>query len=161
MASLTAFKFSTPEGAEQMLGKVKELQKAKMIEINDAAIVTWPEGADKPKTRQEAGMGKKGALKGAFWGLLFGLIFAIPIAGLAVGAAIGTVAGTIRKYGIDEEFIDQVRSKVTEGTSALFLMTSNAVMDQLKEELKGYQFELIASNLSQEQEKELTEAFGE
>ena len=31
------------------------------------------------------------------------------------------------------DFIKQVRAKVTEGTSALFLMTENATIDRVKE----------------------------
>ena len=50
-------------------------------------------------------------------------------------------------------------SQVTEGTSALFLMTSGAVQDKVLAELKGQEFELIASNLSKEQEEELRTAF--
>jgi uncharacterized membrane protein len=64
-------------------------------------------------------------------------------------------------YGISDEFIKTTREKVTEGTSALFLMTSDAVKDKVVEELKGYKFELIASNLTKEQEDQLRAAFAE
>jgi len=53
------------------------------------------------------------------------------------------------------------REKVTEGTSALFLMTEGAVLDKVTAELKGYEFELIASNLTAEQEEQLKAAFAE
>ena len=64
-------------------------------------------------------------------------------------------------YGIDDNFIKQVRSQVTEGTSALFLMSSGAVQDRIREAVKGQQFELIATNLSAEQEEKLRAAFAE
>jgi uncharacterized membrane protein len=64
-------------------------------------------------------------------------------------------------YGISDEFIKQTREKVTEGTSALFLMTSDAVKDKVVEELKGEKFELIASNLTKEQEEQLMAAFAQ
>jgi uncharacterized membrane protein len=38
-------------------------------------------------------------------------------------------------------------------------MTSNAVQDKVAEELKGQPFELIASNLTKEQEEQLLAAF--
>jgi uncharacterized membrane protein len=63
-------------------------------------------------------------MESAFWGLLFGLIFFVPFLGLAIGAAIGALAGKMSDYGIDDNFIKQTREKVTEGTSALFLMTT-------------------------------------
>ena len=93
MATLTVFKFDTPEGANQMLDKVKSLQKMELIKLQDAAIVTWPEGKKSPKTQQLVSMAGMGALQGAFWGMLFGLIFFIPFFGLAIGAAMGALAG--------------------------------------------------------------------
>ncbi len=161
MATLTALKFSTLEGAGQMLSKIQSLQKMQLIKVQDAAIVYWPMGKDKPKTKQLVDMAGAGALQGAFWGMLFGLIFFVPFFGLAVGAAMGALGGKMADYGIDDNFIKQTRSKVTEGTSALFLLTSDAVQDKVIDELKGFEFELIASNLSKEQEEQLMAAFAE
>jgi uncharacterized membrane protein len=161
MASLTVFKFNTPEGANQMLEKVQSLQKLELIKVQDAAIVTWPQGKDKPKTKQLVNMAGMGAMQGAFWGMLFGLIFFVPFFGLAVGAAMGALSGKMADYGISDEFIKTTREKVTEGTSALFLMTSDVVLDKVTAELKGYDFELIASNLTKEQEEQLKAAFAE
>ena len=161
MATLTALKFSTPDGAEQMLDKVQSLQKMQLITLQDAAIVTWPEGKSKPKTKQRVSLAGIGALPGAFWGMLFGLIFFVPFFSLAVGAAMGALGGKMGDYGIDDNFIKETREKVTEGTSALFLLTSDAVQDKVLEELKEFDFELIASNLTKEQEEALMSAFAE
>jgi uncharacterized membrane protein len=89
------------------------------------------------------------------------LIFFVPFFGLAVGAAFGALGGKMADYGIDDDFIKGVRDQVTEGTSALFLLTSNAVRDKVADELKGEKFELIASNLTKEQEEELMAVFSE
>jgi uncharacterized membrane protein len=159
MASLTVLKFSTPEGASQMLDKVQSLQKMELIKIQAAATVTWPQDKDKPKTKQLVNMAGMGALKGAFWGMLFGLIFFVPFFGLAVGAAMGALSGKMADYGISDEFIKQTREKVTQGTSALFLMTSEAVIDRVAEAMKGLDFELISTNLSKEQEGNLRAVF--
>ncbi|HEY7415191.1 MAG TPA: DUF1269 domain-containing protein [Ktedonobacteraceae bacterium] len=161
MTTLTVLKFPTPDGADAMLTQLQDLQRQQLITVQDAAIVTWPPGAKKPRTRQVGNSSGVGVLGGAFWGLLFGLLFFIPLFGLAVGAAIGALAGHFAQYGIDEKFIKQVREKVTEGTSALFLLTSGAVTDRVISALKSKQFEIIATNLSQEQEVELREAFAE
>jgi uncharacterized membrane protein len=163
MATLTALKFPTAEGADNMLLTLQRLQAQQLIQIDDGAIVTWPEGAKKPKTKElskETATGV-GALGGAFWGMLFGLLFFVPFFGMAMGAALGALAGHFAHYGIDEGFINQVREKITPGTSALFLLTSAAVVDKLAEAVKGQQFEIIQTNLSNEQEKQLREAFGE
>ncbi len=159
MATLVVLKFPTADGAERMLATLENLQKQQLIQIEDGAIVTWPVGSKKPKTRQLSSATGIGALGGAFWGMLFGLLFFIPFFGLAVGAAIGALVGHFSHYGIDENFINQVRAKVTEGTSALFLLTSGAVVDKIAETVKDQQFEIIQSNLSKEQEDKLRADF--
>ena len=161
MASLTAWKFDTPDGADQALKKVQDLSKQQLIQIEDAATVSWPKGKKKPKTHQAHSMAGVGALSGAFWGMLFGLLFFIPFLGMAMGAAVGALAGHFTDYGISDDFIKQVREKVTEGTSALFLLTEQATVDKVADAFKGTKMELIQSNLSTEQEKKLREAFGE
>ncbi len=161
MATLVVLKFPTAEGAQTMLYSLENLQKQQLIQIDDGAIVTWPAGASKPKTQQLRSMTGVGALGGAFWGLLFGLLFFIPFFGLAVGAAIGALMAHFANYGISQDFIDQVRAKITPGTSALFLLSSGAVVDKVAEAVKDQQFEIIQTNLSKEQEDQLKAAFAE
>ena len=91
--------------------------------------------------------------------MLFGLIFFIHLLGLVAGAAIGALSGSMIHIGINEDFIKSIRSKVTEGTSALFLMTTDAVEDKVVEAMKQTKFELIASNMSKEEEDKLRTAF--
>ena len=159
MTTLTVLRFPTAGGAEDMLGVLEGLQKQQLITIQDAAIVSWPMGKKKPKTRQLHNLAGFGAMEGAFWGMLFGLLFFIPLLGLAVGAAMGALAGSFTDVGIDDNFIKEVRSKVTEGTSALFLMSSGGVADRIKEAVQGKQFEIIATNLTKEEEDKLRAAF--
>jgi len=161
MAALTVWKFDTVTGADDSLDKLKNLQKQKLIDIQDAAIVEWKQGKKKPKTRQVNSLTGAGALGGAFWGMLFGLLFFIPFLGMAMGAAVGALAGHFSDYGIDDDFIKSVRDQVTEGTSALFLLTNSATVDKLEDQLKGQVGTLIKSNLSNEQEAKLKEAFSE
>jgi uncharacterized membrane protein len=159
MATLTVWKFPTADGAEKALDTLKSLQKQSLIQVQDAATVSWPAGAKAPKTKQAVNLAGAGALDGAFWGMLFGLIFFVPFFGLAIGAAMGALAGKFSDYGIDDNFIKQVRTQVTEGTSALFIMTSGAVMDKVTAAFHGQQMDMISSNLTGEQEAQLKGAF--
>jgi uncharacterized membrane protein len=161
MTALTVWQFNTATGAGEALGKLKSMQKQQLVQIQDAAIVEWTEGKKKPKTRQAMDLVGASALSGAFWGMLFGLIFFVPFFGMAIGAAMGALTGHFGDYGIDDGFIKSVQSKVKEGTSALFLLTSDATVDKLQDELKGQIGTLIKSNLSKEQEAKLNEAFSE
>jgi uncharacterized membrane protein len=162
MATLTVLKFDSADGASQGLTLIQDLQKQELIKLLDAAVVTWPEGARKPKTRQLFDLACAGAWDGAFWGMLFGLIFFVPFFGAAVGGLMGALAGHFTDHGIDDRFIGEVRKKVTQGTSALFLLTSDAVVDRVVDAAKKLpKFEVVATNLPKEQEEKLKAAFGE
>ena len=159
MPTLTATKFMTPDGADVALEKLQKLQAQQLIQVLDAAVVSWEVGKKKPKTRDLSSMTGRGALGGAFWGMLFGLIFFVPFLGAAIGAGIGALTGSLSDAGISNEFIQSVREKVTPGTSALFLLSSDAVLDRVRDKFRGTEMEIISTNLSSEQEQQLHEAF--
>ena len=56
MATMTVWKFPTPEGAEGAEQTLKRLDKEGLIKVHDAAIVSYPEDAKKPKTKQLSSM---------------------------------------------------------------------------------------------------------
>ena len=161
MATLTVVKFDDPYGAERVMGALQDMHGRQLITLEDAAVVSWPEGNKKPFMPKQ-GVGQM-ALGGAFWGFLFGLIFFVPFLGAAIAA--GTTAllwSTLEEEGIDEGFIRRVSEKVTEGTSALFALTSEAQLDEVIEELKHYdEFEIISTDMPAEKEKKLREAFSQ
>ncbi|CAM3689193.1 DUF1269 domain-containing protein [Occultella aeris] len=163
MATLSVWKFETAQGADAAAVALGELSKQGLITVDDSATVSWEAGKKKPKTRQGLNTAGVGALGGSFWGLLFGLIFFVPFLGAAIGAGIGALTGALTDVGIDDEFIGSVRDQVVPGTSALFLMSENAVVDKVRDNLqaRGIQGTLIQSNLSNEQEAQLREAFSE
>src|ERR671910_616745 len=109
MATLSVLKFDDPYGADRVLIALQGLQERQLITLEDAAVVSWPQGNRKPKSRELHG-GSAGW--GAFWGFLIGMIFFVPF----LGAAIGGVSGGMLEVGIDDDFIKQGREKGTEGT---------------------------------------------
>jgi uncharacterized membrane protein len=162
VATLTVWRFDTTEGAEQAAGILDDLERADVVVVEDAATVAWEVGKRKPRTRQRTSAGAAGALGGGFWGLLFGLIFLVPLLGMAVGAAIGALTGSLSHVGIDDGFINRVRDQVTPGTSALFVLTSNAVVERIHDAFSdGPQGELIFTDLTPDQESALREIFGD
>ena len=132
MATLTAWKFDSPQGAAEAEQIVVGLSKQELIKVFDAATVEWLPGKKKPKTRQ------LNSLTGA-----------------------GALGGSLADAGIDDDFIDSVKQKVTPGTSALFLLSADAVIDKVKDAFAGVNAELISTNLSDEDEAKLREAFAE
>ena len=161
MSTVTVWKFDTPYGADDALSRLERLHSELLVDLHDAAVVSWEPGRSKPETRQLHSSAGAGALGGAFWGMLLGLIFFVPLLGAAIGAASGALFGSLRDVGISDAFIGDVRRKVTPGTSALFALTSDAVFDKVAEEFRDANAELIRTNLSNEGEARLREAFAE
>ena len=162
MATLSVLKFNDPGGADRVLIALQGMQERQMINLEDAAVVSWPQGNKKPTTRQLHSTSGAGAMGGAFWGFLFGLIFFVPFLGAAIGASMGAMTGALADVGISDDFIKQVREQVTPGTSALFALTSGATApDRIIDELRQYEVEVISTNLPEEQEKQLREAFAQ
>jgi uncharacterized membrane protein len=159
MSTLTVVKFDDPAGAERVMAGLQDMHGRQLITLEDAAVVSWPKGNKKPLMPNQ-GVGQM-ALGGAFWGFLFGLIFFAPFLGAAIAA--GTTAllwSSLEDEGIDEEFIKRVSEKVTEGTSALFALTSEAKLDEVIDELKHYDdFEIISTDMPAEKERKLRDAF--
>jgi uncharacterized membrane protein len=161
VATLTVWKFDTPFGADEAELRLKRLSEQHFITLHDAASVIWAKGAKRPKTRQLHHLTGSGALGGSFWGLLFGLLFFMPIVGAAAGAAAGALRGRLRDVGIDEDFIASVRDQITPGTSAIFVLSSDAVIDKVREAFRSQRAVLIRTNLTAEEEVRLREIFSE
>jgi uncharacterized membrane protein len=92
-----------------------------------------------------------------------GLLFSVPVVGVAAGVALGAAGArgmeALSDLGIDRAFIDNIRQKITPGTSALFLLTSDAAVDAAVEEFREFEFELAATSLSDDDERKLRDAF--
>jgi len=159
MSNMFVLKVADESVATQMLNTLKGLQDQRLIKVEDAAIVT--RRADgKPKVRQANDLVGAGALGGAFWGLLIGLLFFVPIFGAAIGAGAGALMGKFSDLGINDEFVKQVGNSINPGASALFLLVRDAVVDKVLPQLKQFQFQVIQTSLSHEEEQRLRETLG-
>ena len=67
MATLTAFRFDSVDGADRALGVVPMLQQQQSLAILDAALVSWPKGKNRPSTRQVVLPTGTQLLDGTFW----------------------------------------------------------------------------------------------
>jgi uncharacterized membrane protein len=158
-ATLSVWKFATPGGAAAAERTLLDLQRAGHITVHDAATVSWPEDRRQPQTVQLQSLTEAGALSGSFWGLLFGVLFVVPVLGVAVGATAGALVGALTDVGIDDDFIRSVRNAVRPGTSALFLLTSDAVLDKVVPAFETLHPQLVRTSLSADQDAWLREVF--
>lgn len=160
MTTFTVWSFETPAGADKASAILHDAASEGHIRLVDTAVVSWPEGAEKPTTRH----GHQGAWHstgwGAFWGLLLGSLFFIPVIGVAAGAAIGAASKAMAAVGIDSDQLDRIRAGVTPGTSALFVVTEDGDLDAVGERFHGVHGKLIATNLTEAERQTLLETFG-
>lgn len=161
MTTFAILKFPTAGGAQRMLRRLKQFQEQRLIQVEDGAILIWPPGIRHPRTRQLNDLAGVASLGIGFWGMLFGLLFSVPFFGATSNTAIGVLAGHFVRCGIDEEFLKGAHNQITEDTSALFLLTSEAALNKLAATIKGSPYQLMFITLSYEQEARLRDIFGQ
>jgi uncharacterized membrane protein len=153
--SLTVWRFPTPLGVESAELRLKSLEEQKAIVVHDYATVIWFDNEDHPRVHRQHSRGKAAA-RGTFWGALLGTVFLAPVAGAAAGAAVGAVAHRMRDVGLGEKFLAEVRSQITPGTSALFVLSSDAKLDDVRRVfLRDHDATLIHAELSPEARERL------
>ena len=161
MNTLVVWRFAEPEGAAAALPQLERLVTAGEATVDDAALVSWPPGQRKPSTATLGSLRGPGRLWGGSWGVLLALIFLVPIAGPTFGAAAGAVAGSLADFGIADDFVKRVREDVGPGSSALFVVTTQASAQRLGEALRGVATATTLSALSPREEQRLRDALGE
>ncbi|WP_411700822.1 DUF1269 domain-containing protein [Conyzicola sp.] len=157
--TLTVWKFDEAEKAEEAAQILVDLQKEKFIELEDVAAVSWPTAAEKPSTRQYNSTVSAGGAVGGALGLFLGFLFVAPIAGAALGASAGALVGSLRNVGIDDHVIARIRAEVVPGTSAVFVLSTHAVVDRVANAFEGFGGDLIETNLSRDDEANLRAEF--
>jgi uncharacterized membrane protein len=147
MTTLTVWKFPTPFGADKGELRLKALRDQGAIVIHDAAVVVWRPEDKGPKVREFKHKRGHKALGGTFWGTLVGSVVLMPVA--------GELLGKLRSSGIDDQFVSSLREHLTPGTSALFVLSSEADMDRVKNAFHDEDAELIWTDLSPEEAETL------
>jgi uncharacterized membrane protein len=160
MTAFTVWKFDSPEGAKDAETILRLAEDDGLVKIVDHALVTWPEGADRPDTDVSHDSKKRGGAWGGFLGVLIGMLFFIPVFGAAVGAVIGATVKAMDGTGIGKKELETIRSEVTPGTSALFVVTEAADFDRLGERLHGMHWKLVSTNLTDDERNVLVSTFG-
>ena len=84
-------------------------------------------------------------------GFLAGLVLGTPFIGATVGAMVGG-AGTASSaaVGIDDDFVEEVKSLMKPGTSALFVLDSEGEMDVILHSIRGLGGTVLKTNVDLE-----------
>jgi uncharacterized membrane protein len=135
MATLTAWKFPSSNGADAAFQTLQDLARRELIEVLDAVVVSWPEDSPKALTTPEAHR-----------------LRPEPSPDDEEGSELGLALGA--------EYFRTLSTTVTAGTSALFALTTEPRMHEVAEAFRGTHAELLATTLTPEQEERLLGAFG-
>src|SRR3954452_2398905 len=160
MSNLVAIAYPDRETAEQVRHALVEMQKERIVEMEDLAVVTRsPEG--KVKLHQSTSLAGAGATGGALWGGLIGLLFLAPLLGAAVRAAAGGAAGAASDVGVDDTFMKELGAKLQEGGAAVIVLVRRSTPDKVLPRIREYGGHVLQTSLSADAEEDLRAALGE
>jgi uncharacterized membrane protein len=165
MSNLVVFDFDGIHTADEVLNKLRSLQKEYLIDLEDACVVEREKGG-KIHIKQAVNLTAMGATvggtRGAMWGALVGLLFMNPLAGMAIGAitgaGAGALSGSLADYGIPNDFIKKLGETIPEGSSALFVLFKSVTEDKVLAEIQSYKPRVLKTSLSSEAEAKLRAA---
>ncbi len=132
MPTLTAWRFTGTEQADQAVLRLKQLGFQQAIDVQDVAVIRWPEYAAQPTAQEHV---------------------------TSEGGKVSAIMSKMKSGGIDSSMIESVKGDMSPGTSALVLMSADARIDRVAQALAGPDMTLVRSNLSVEQEDQVRAAF--
>lgn len=167
MSDLVILGFDGLHTADEVLNKLRSLQKEYLIDLEDACVVER-ENDGKVHIKQAVNLTAIGAAtggsQGALWGGLIGLLFLNPLAGMAIGAVAGAgagaLSGSLSDYGIRDDFVKKLGDTIPKGSSALCILIRSVTEDKVIPELEAYKPRLLKTSMSNEQEAKLKAALG-
>lgn len=156
MSDLIVMSFSSAATAEEVRDKVRQLQKAGLISLSDAAVISKDSEGKISVNNEVSRETKVGAGVGAVLGGILGFVF--PVAGIVIGAAGGAAVGALVGNGVDRKFVEDVQNSLTPGSSALFLVIRSGDAAALRGTLEPYEGTLIQTTLDTSLEEQLRDA---
>ena len=152
MSQLLVITFGERETAGQAAERLKSINKAHAVSIQDMAVVE-KDADDKVYVHHGVDTATAGgAIGGGVLGLLLGIVF-FPIAGLLIGVAAGAFIGRSLHHNVDRKLIEDVTNDLTTNTSALFVIgdgSTSAVVGAL-EPYKGKIYQTTVDSETEEQ----------
>jgi len=156
MNQLIVVAFDHFDDAKTAMASLRSLEKLGRISFEDTAIVQRdPDG--KANVRNEvSGTTETATVVGAVIGGI--MSFAFPLIGVAIGAALGAAVGAMLDRGVSAKFIDEVKTTLRPGRSALFLVVRRSDADATIAALRPFSGDVIQTTLDTETEEALRSA---
>jgi uncharacterized membrane protein len=156
MNQLIVIAFDHFDDARSAMRDLRNLEGQGQIRFEDTAIVQRdPDGTAHVKN-EVSGTTETAVVAGALIGGL--LTFVFPPLGLVIGAAVGAAVGAALDTGVSGAFVDQVKTTLRPGRSALFLVIKQSQLDPVLAALRRYRGDVIQTTLDSEAEEALRQA---
>ena len=129
--------FQDETAADQALKELKNAQKQKLIDIQDAAVIRRDE-KNKLHIKETADPGGgKGAAAGGAIGAVIGLLGGPPgvVVGASVGALVGGVTAKVVDSGIPDERLEKIGEGLQPGTSAIVAIIEHRWVGDVEKQL--------------------------
>jgi uncharacterized membrane protein len=153
---LVVIAFDHFDDARSAMRDLRDLEHQGRIRFEDTAIVQRdPDGTAHVKN-EVSGTTETATIAGAVIGGLLSFVF--PPLGIAIGAAVGAAAGAALDTGVSGRFIDEVKTTLRPGRSALFLVVKESELDAVLAALRRYHGDVIQTTLDSEAEEALRQA---
>jgi uncharacterized membrane protein len=156
MNQLIVVTFDHLEDARTAMQRLRSLESEGRIRFEDTAIVERDPDGTAHVRNEVSGTTEGAAVIGAVIGGM--LAFAFPLAGIALGAALGAAVGKLLDTGVSDKFVDELKTTLTPGRSALFLVVKDAQAEALIAALRDFKGEVTQTTLDSEAEEALREA---
>jgi uncharacterized membrane protein len=155
MNQLIVIAFDHFDDARTAMRKLRDLERDGRIRFEDTAVVERdPDGKTHVKN-EVSGTTETAAAVGAVIGAV--LSFAFPPAGAAIGAVLGAAVGALMGNGVSDDFVDEVKTTIRPGRSALFLVVKESDADAVMAALRGFHGDILQTTLDTEKEEALRE----
>jgi uncharacterized membrane protein len=172
--------FKGPRRASEVLSELQKLDEDWTIDLDDAVSAYRTDDGQLRIDQSVQATRGQGADLGVLVGGMLGALIAAPFTGGlsaaaaagAVGAAaasggiVGAAAGAEdatdwkNKYGISDDFVDQVGKLITPGNSAVFVLLRTASPDRVTEKFRGYGGKILRTNLTLRQAARVERTLG-
>ena len=129
----TAWRFIGTEGADEAVLKLKQLEAAKLVEVQDVTVIRWPQYAAGPTVQEHV---------------------------TEEGSKVSSLMHKFTHTGIDSAMVQAVQGDMTPGTSVLILLTPEPAVDAFAEAFGGQGVELVRSDLSVQEQDQVRAALG-
>jgi uncharacterized membrane protein len=158
MSELIVAGFDGQFTADQVLLDLLKLEQVHLVDLDDAAVaIRKSDGTI--AIRQTSVLVMADAAVGSGCGLLIGAVCLNPLMGTLVGgivgAAVGKIIKLVEKVGIKQDFIKGVADTLKPDSSAIFVLVSKGLSDQVAHEFSKFSGSLLRTSLSPINEEEL------